>query len=82
MDRLAVEALQAVAEHRAVRLGPNLLPDVGLLVEAPAPDAGAASATPRYLEPLVSGPGPTFTETPVLILGVMVIGFIAGLTCT
>ena len=28
MDRLAMEALQAVAEHRAVRLVPNLLPDV------------------------------------------------------
>jgi hypothetical protein len=35
MDRLAVEALQAVAQHWAVRLVPDLLPDVDDQVGAP-----------------------------------------------
>ncbi len=35
-----------------------------------------------YFEPFEMGPGPTFTETPVLIFGDMTIGLIAGFTDT
>jgi len=44
MDRLAVETLQAVAEHRAVRLVPDLLADVDDQVGADTQDVGVEGA--------------------------------------
>lgn len=59
------------------------VPHPHLRRSVPVPDpAPLAPFTPDYFfAPFAIMPGPTFTETPVLILGETVIGLIAGFTC-
>jgi len=75
------------ARSRPLRIGENGrgVPSITSRIRMTAGSLASTltrTAGTLYFEPLVSGPGPTFIDTPVLILGETTIGLIAGLIDT